>query len=137
MNSINYWPILVSSVVSFGLGALWYSPILFGREWVELLKISDADMARMIDQGMWKRYVTQFILTLITFIVMAFAIDEMGLRTATDGAFVGLLAWLGFIIPVTFSGMLWKNESIKLVLIDAINYLVVLAIGGAIIGAWR
>ncbi len=31
---VNYLAVLVSSVVGMGIGALWYSPLLFGKLWM-------------------------------------------------------------------------------------------------------
>ncbi|MFA6553983.1 MAG: DUF1761 domain-containing protein [Candidatus Paceibacterota bacterium] len=134
MNPINYLPILVASLASFAISSLWYSPILFGKEWVAL---SGTDMKTINPKTVWKSYIAQFFITLITFSVLAFLISMASVRSSTDGAFLGLLVWLGFVIPSLLSGLLWKRESFTLVLIDAINNLVVLTIGGAIIGAWR
>jgi len=137
MQTLNYWPVLVASVVSFGIGSLWYSPLLFGHIWIDLLKVSDADMSRIMDSGIWKRYIAQLIMTFVTFCVLGFALNVTAIASAADGAFLGLLAWLGFSLPVSLAGFLWKNESPKLVLIDSVYYLIALAIGGAILGAWR
>jgi hypothetical protein len=136
MYTINFWPILIAAVVSFGIGALWYSPILFGKEWMALTKKTDSDM-QAAKSGIWKFYLIQFVMTIIMFIVIGFVISAIGVARASDGAFVGFLAWIGLIAPVSMSNLMWKKEPGKLVLIETINYLVVLAIGGAIIGAWR
>lgn len=134
MNTVNYLPILVSSVVAFGISSLWYSPILFGKEWMEGRKISELDMD---NKGVLKSYLFQFIESLITFSVLAFILSMTEIQNGTDGAFLGLLAWLGFILPTSLSDLIWKKEKITLVLIDTINYLLILVIGGAIIGAWN
>lgn len=134
---MNYLPILVATVVGFGLSALWYSPLLFGKEWMDLQKISESEALDRQRNGIWKSYVAQFIFSLITFGVLAFGISLAGANTSSDGAFLGVLAWLGFIIPISVSAHLWKKESLMLVFIDAVNNLIVLAVGGAILGAWR
>ena len=136
MQSINFWPILVASLASFGVSSLWYSPILFGKEWISLVKMTDGDMADIKFRGVTKLYITQFVATLVTFAVVAFAMSEMNVISASDGAFLGFLAWLGFIVPMRISPVLWRKEPMKLFLIDVINYLIVLVIGSAIIGAW-
>jgi hypothetical protein len=58
-------------------------------------------------------------------------------RSSTDGSFVGLLAWIGFILPISISGLLWKRDTFTLFLIDVVYNLLIITIGGAIIGAWR
>ena len=32
---VNYIAILVAAVVSFFIGALWYSPLLFAKRWIK------------------------------------------------------------------------------------------------------
>jgi hypothetical protein len=137
MNSINFLPIVVSSLVGFGLSSLWYSPILFGKEWTESQKFSLDKLDAMNKSNVVQSYILQFVFTLITFTVLAFIISMADVRSSTDGAFLGLLAWLGFIVPTSLSSLLWKKETFTLVLIDSINYLLILTIGGAIIGAWK
>jgi len=137
MYTINFWPILVAAAAGFALSSLWYSPILFGKEWMDLLKITDRNISAMSANNIWLRYAAQFVATIITFCVLAFTVAMSGTGSAGDGALIGFLAWLGFMAPLSLSGLLWKKEPLKLVLIDAINNLIVLVIGGAIIGAWR
>lgn len=102
-----------------------------------LVGITDKDIAEAKKKGMVISYVIQFIITLITFIVMGFAITAMGVSSARDGAFIGLIAWIGFIIPVATSGMLWEKKPFKLILINTISILLCWIIGGAIIGGWN
>lgn len=136
MTSVNIWPILVASIVAFGIGALWYSPVLFGREWMSLMNINASDVDAARAKGMWKLYIVQFIFTVITFGVLGFVVAATGGRTTGDGALLGLLAWVGFVLPTGVSGLLWEKRSFRLVLINTLSVLLNLVIGGAIIGAW-
>jgi hypothetical protein len=137
MYTVNFWSVLVASVVAFGIGALWYSPILFGKEWMSLTKTSDTDMAAAKAKGMWKSYLMHFVATVVSFCVLGFIIANAGSMNAGDGAFLGFLIWIGFVATMGVSAMLWEKAPLKLVLIDTINTLLGLVIGGAIIGAWR
>lgn len=137
MYTLNFWPILVSALVSFGIGALWYSPILFGKEWMSLMKISDSDIDDAKSKGMWRSYIIHFIANIVSFGVLAFFIATSSASTAGDGAFLGFIAWLGFIAPIGISNLLWRRDPIKLVIIDTLQVLIGLVISGAIIGAWK
>ena len=137
MNTLSIWPILVSTVVAFGLSSLWYSPILFGKEWLEMSKLDENKTAKLASGGMTGRYIAQLVFTLVMFAVLAFGVSNLAVGGAVDGAFLGLLAWLGLTVPVSLSSYLWKGFPFKLFLIETVDYLVILAVGGAIIGAWR
>jgi hypothetical protein len=137
MYTINFWPILVASVVAFVISALWYSPILFGKEWMALTKMSDADMDAAKAKGVWKYYVIQFIVTLVTFAVLAFIIVSTGVRGGSNGAFMGFLVWLGFVLTADIGRLIWENKPFKLIVIQSVANLVNLVIGGAIMGMWK
>jgi hypothetical protein len=137
MTSANFWPILVASIVAFGIGALWYSPILFGKEWMALMKIKESDVAAAKEGGMAKLYLAQFVMTLVSFGVLAFLLANTASRTAGDGIFMGLIVWVGFVLPTGVSSLLWEKRPLKLVLINTLSVLVNLLVGGAIVGAWR
>jgi hypothetical protein len=42
-SEINWLAVLVSGLAYFALGALWYSPVLFSKKWIELGKIDIND----------------------------------------------------------------------------------------------
>lgn len=134
MEPINILPIIVSSLVAFGIGSFWYSPFLFGKEWMEGRNIKSDSVEK---SGVIRSYIIQFVFTVITFSVLAFLISMAEVRSSTDGSFVGLLAWIGFILPISISGLLWKRDTFTLFLIDVVYNLLIITIGGAIIGAWR
>lgn len=138
MNTVNFWAILVAAIVAFAGGSLWYSPILFGKEWMALTKMTDADVAAAKAKGgMWKYYLAQLIASIVTFGVLGFIVASASGVTAADGAFMGFLAWLGFNATDLLGAILWERKPFRLALIQGSFMLLTLVIGGAIIGAWH
>ncbi len=137
MYTIHFWPILIATIVSYVIGAFWYSPVLFGGEWMRLLGISEKEMGQTTFANTWKLYLAQFIITLISFIILAFIMSATGVQSVGDGALIGFLVWLGFIAVDGAGKVLWEKKPLKLVLIGSCATLVTLVIGGMIIGAWR
>jgi hypothetical protein len=138
MHTVNFWAILVAAVIAFAGGSLWYSPILFGKEWMKLTNMTDKDVAAAKAKGgMWKSYLAQFIASIITFGVLGFIVAAATGVTAADGAFMGFLAWLGFIATDLLGALLWEKKPLRLALIQGSFTLLTLVIGGAIIGAWH
>jgi hypothetical protein len=134
MEPINILPIIVSSLVAFGIGSFWYSPFLFGKEWMEGRKIKEDAIDK---SSVLRSYIIQIIFSVVSFSVLAFLISMAEVRSSTDGSFLGLLTWIGFVIPISLSGLIWKRDTFTLFLIDVVYNLLILTIGGAIIGAWR
>ena len=137
MTHVNIWSIIASAVVAFAVGALWYSPALFGKEWMRLRGIAEKDITEASRRGMWKRYVTQFVATVVMFCVLGFIISATGAQSAGNGIFLAFLAWVGFSVMPAIGTMLWNKAPFKLFLIDQVCALVSWIAGGAIIGAWR
>ena len=44
---INYLAVVVAAIAWFVVGSLWYSPLLFGKMWMELSGITPGAMAEM------------------------------------------------------------------------------------------
>ena len=47
MQGINYWAVVVAAVVAFVVGAVWYTPLLFGNEYMKLRGMNPDAMADM------------------------------------------------------------------------------------------
>ena len=137
MNTINFWPILVASIIAFVIGAFWYSPLLFGKEWMTLVGISEKEANKMTFATTWKLYVGQFIATLVEFGVLAFILSVTNARSAADGAIIAFLIWLGFNATEGVGKLMWEKKPLKLILISSVAMLVSLVIGGVIMGAWK
>lgn len=134
---MNFLPVFVATIVGMGIGALWYSPFVFGKEWATLSKISKSDMEASYARGMWKQYIVQFVTTFIMFAVLGFLISASDTQNGTDAAFLGLLVWLGFVAANSVGDMLWANKPLKLILINSIGTLLSIIVGGAIMGIWQ
>ena len=52
---INFLAVLVAAVVHMSLGALWFSPLLFGKQWLSVSNVTPEMMAASKAKGgMWK-----------------------------------------------------------------------------------
>ncbi len=134
---INYLAVLVSAVVSIILGSLWYSPLLFGKVWMRLAGKNAKEMNKAKKRGMGKLYLVAFIASLVMAYVLAHFIKYLTATSFTDGMLAGFWLWLGFIAAVQIGIVIWDNKPFKLYLLNAIYYLVSLAIMGGILAVWK
>jgi Protein of unknown function (DUF1761) len=44
---VHILPVVVSAAAVFGIGALWYSPVLFGKQWVAAHGLTDEKIQSM------------------------------------------------------------------------------------------
>ena len=107
--TLNWVMILVMTVVTFALGALWHGP-LFGKLWMKIhhgeKKMTDSEMKKSME-GMWKIMLAEFIATFFMVITLDFLIKILPTFTSIHIAF---LVWIGFVLPTIISTVLWGND---------------------------
>ena len=133
---VNWLAIIVAAVVAFAIGALWYSPTLFGRQWMAAHGHTPEKLAAM-RASMAKTYTFSFITYLIMAMVIALLMGLTGGTTMIQGIVLAVLAWLGFGFTIGLNTNLYSDKPAAAFMIDAGYQLVHVIVMGAIIGAWR
>lgn len=129
---MNMWAILASGLSSMVLGALWYSPMLFGKAWMRESGVTD-DRAR--SANMAKVMGTAFLLALIGAAVFAAFLGPAA--TPTFGLAVGFAAGLCWVAGSYGINYLFEQRSFKLFLINGGYHTMQYSLIGLILGAWR
>ncbi len=128
----NYWAMLAAAAVKFVLGALWCSPLLFGKAWMRLAGIGEAEMKANLPKGM--------LVDLVGSSVMAFVLQHAahsaGAQGIAQGVLLGFFAWRGFIGLTTLSANLYENPPIVLFFLKNGYLLVALLLMGVIVTLW-
>lgn len=132
---VNYLTVLVATIAAMVVGGAWYSPLLFGKQWMKLRGMDPASINGMIfPAGLM---VQEFIATLI----MAFVISQfaawVGAVTLVGGLVLGAWLWLGFVVTVMFGATLWEKYPLGLFVINAGLRFVNILLMAAIIGMWQ
>jgi len=131
-----YLVILISAIISMVLGSLWYSPILFGKQWIKLMGISKKDMEKNKNKGMIKSYIVLFISSLVTIYVLSMFTSLLGASTFSQGMMIGFWVWLGFFATTMLGSVLWEKKPFSLYTINVSYHLVNLLIIGGILAVW-
>lgn len=133
---INIWAVIVSTIIYFVLGMLWYSPKLFGKSWMALQNFTEEKMAEMKSKGMAKSMILGLIGAFITSLILAYIISVSGATIIGEGLWIGFLVWLGFIATVIIGSVLWEGKPFKLYMINVGYHLVSLLIMSLILTVW-
>lgn len=136
---VNYLAVLVSGIVAVIIGALWYGPV-FGKQWMKLAGISMDGMKsmKMTPIGaMIGGFITSLLMAYVLSHIYVFASVYMNTAGIMGGLSSGFWIWLGFAVPMTGASYLFEGKPLKLWILNAAYYLVVLLAMGAIIGAWQ
>ncbi len=131
---INFLGVTVSAVLSFALGAIWYSPALFGKAWMKALGKTAEELKNGASGSI-------YLITFFSFLIACFVLDNIINFTLAsslvEGIMVGILCWLGFVAATSLIHNLFAGRSYKLWLIEQGYILVAFVISGGILAIWR
>ena len=133
---VNNLAVLVTGVVIFVIGGLWYSPLLFAKRWVALIGKSEAELKASAG-SMPMSYLMVLLCGLVTAWVMALVVGNFAPASGVDGALIGALSWLGFAGATSFGTALFSGKPKALWLIDSGFNLVSFIVAGVILTIWR
>jgi len=127
---INYWAVLVAAVINMVVGALWYSKLMFAKAWIKLT-------GKRHMQGNQTGYLVSAVGALIQSWILVHFVEYAGSTTVWQGVVTGFWLWLAFVAAVMAGAYIFEGRSWKLWQINAGYFLVVLAVNGGLLAAWR
>ena len=129
---INWWAVIVAAIVKFVIGAAWYAPQLFGKQWQAEIGMTQEQVRANLAPSLVAEIVTDLVMAFI----LLHAVHYAGATTLVLGAVVGFLSWLGFIATVSIAQVFYEKKSWRLWSINN-GYLVIsLIVMGAILAVW-
>ena len=127
----NYVAVFVAALAYWLLGALWFG-VIFGKPWMALEHVTPAQGSAVNPIA---PYIISFILNLLIAFVLAQLCAWRNANTAARGAALGILIWIGFLGPVTYTTYMYEMRPKQLFAINEFYPLVGLCLMGAILGA--
>lgn len=133
MGSVNFLSIIVAAVAYMVLGALWYSPLLFGNAWMK-------GIGKTKEQLTAGASPMNYIMALILSFVAAYGIARIMVWTnrgsISDGIVIGLLAGVCFVLSSMGVNDVFEKRPKGLTAINVIYHIVGFIVIGIIVGAW-
>ena len=134
---VNYLAILVAGVATMVVGFLWYGPMLFAKPWMKLMGHTKETMEKE-KANMGKTYGTSFVLALVTAYVLSHVMSLSQNFYHYDAVMTGLTSafwmWLGFIMPVQATDVLFGSKKFKLFMINTGYQLASVLVMGVVLG---
>jgi len=130
---VNIWSVILAGFSYLILGALWYSPILFGKEWMKLNNFTDEDLKTK--KPMWLITSLTFLSACVASLVISMVMGPNS--SAPFGVIIGACIALFWITMSKLNNVLFENQPVKLFLIHAGFDLTAYMIMGAIVAYWR
>ncbi|MCE3278123.1 MAG: hypothetical protein K0S44_314 [Bacteroidetes bacterium] len=133
LHQINYLALAVSAIVYFALGALWYSPVLFQKPWVQNVGRTEEQLR----SGSKIVFLYTFFALLVICFVTAFIIWMLGTPNCVSAIKVGLFISVGYTTTVVAINNWYGQRPAKLTLIDAGYHVVGIVLAAIILTVWK
>jgi hypothetical protein len=134
---INYLAVAVSALAYWALGAVWYSPVLFARPFIALMRWTPEELAAVEAAGAGKEIGLALLSSFTVAYVLAHFVKYVGAETAATGLKVGFWLWLGFVLTTNSATVLFEGRPFGLYLIN-VGYNLVGFLGmGALLAVWK
>jgi Protein of unknown function (DUF1761) len=137
--SVSLTAIIVATVLQFIVGALWYSPLVFGKWWMQVMEMTNKTKEEIakIEKEMIPFYGLQFFLILFTTFALA---NHMSLLPGVSPIEIAFWVWLGYMAPIQIATVIWGNTKkkfwIKQIFIMVSAQFVCMMIAGVIFANW-
>lgn len=131
ITKLNFLAVIAAAAGAFVIGGVWYSPLLFGRVWQQLVGLTDEQLGRSVGRV----FGGAFVLALVMALNLAAFVGPTA--TAAFGAMAGLAAGLGWVAAGLGVTYLFERRPLKLFVINAGYHVVTFTWMGLLLGAWH
>ncbi|MDH3716064.1 MAG: DUF1761 domain-containing protein [Gammaproteobacteria bacterium] len=130
---INHLAVWVLIVVQTGLGALWYSPLAFGVEWMGFLNLTESDIV----QGNVVAILIAVAGTVLLTYFFAWLLLHLEVAYLSEAVKVGFLLWLCVVLTEHATHYAFQGVHFGVLLIDMGKTLVGILISTIVLVSWR
>lgn len=133
---INWLAILVAALVPMVVGGLWYSNMLFAKQWMAMVGKTEEEI-RATAANPAAMYGTTFVMCLVMAYVMDYFVYYTKSMTFVQGMKIGGLLCVGVAVTVGYQAVTFEFRKNGLYIMNmAYNLLCMLLMGG-ILAVWR
>lgn len=129
--TINLVAMVIGAIANMIIGAIWYSPMVFGKRWMKYMGINEKNMGKM-KTDMTMSYGLTFVGSLFTAFVLYNLIKMATIVTIPGGMIMAILVWIGFMLPLFFQAYAFEKKETVLITINSLYNLVSLVVMGVI-----
>jgi hypothetical protein len=135
MPKLNYLAVVVVAITALVVGAVWYSPFLFGKAYMEVRGLNPGAMADMRPAA--GELLGEFAKNLVVAFVLAHFVVRLGVGDWKGALQLGLWLWFGFQAMLLMGAVLHEKMPWMLYAIHAGDALVKTLSMTVILGVWR
>ncbi len=130
----NTWAVLVGIVASMIIGALWYSPVLFGNTWLKLIGKTKDEISQSEGNS---AMLVSILPTGLSVIFLALILAFVNATTILDALIIGTLLSAGVIGMSAWTLVIFEDRPPKLALLNVGYSFVSLNVAAVILTIWK
>jgi len=135
--NVDILAVIVAAVATFILGIVWYSPVLFAKQWMQAHGYTPEKLEEMKKKGVTRAYAVSVLCYLVMAYVLALLASYTQATSLAQGLWLGFLAWLGFAATIGLTANMFSDKPIAVWVVDAGYQLAHLLLMGVIVAVWR
>ena len=125
---VNYRAVVLAAIAAYAFSWLWYAAL------------SAVSMRKAKDKPKWTFELVPYLIAGVAYLLMSWMLaglmGHLANVTVRGGVLAAFFVWAGFVLTTTVVSQAFQNRPPAVILADLANWLGVLAIMGAIIGAF-
>jgi hypothetical protein len=125
---VNYRAVVLAAVAAYAFSWLWYAAL------------STVSARKTKDKPKWTFELVPYLIAAVAYLLMSWMLaglmGHLANVTVRGGVMAAFFVWAGFVLTTTVVNQSFQNRRAAVTLADAGNWLGVLAIMGAVIGAF-
>jgi len=131
---INYWAVGVTWLLYVIVGAFWYSPAGFAKQWTKHTKI---DILKMEQEQATRAIMSVAGSAIVQVVTLAVVLNSLDVQTVTESIVAAVILWLGFTAATTVGVTLYSKRSWGFLWLNSSYFLLVMTIGSVILSSWK
>jgi hypothetical protein len=132
--SFNILAVILCIICNMVLGALWYSPVLFGTAWLRLVGKNKEDIS---SGDAMKSMLLSLIPAALSIVFLAVILSLVQAATFADAIIIGSIISIGFIGMTTMNQVIYEDRQLKLIAINVGYTFATYNIAAVILTLWK
>lgn len=134
LDGINYWAVGLAWLINCGVGAFWYSPAGFAKNWakqtgIDIMKIPQKEATNILG------FVV--ISGLVQALTLGVLINSLGIKDLSTSLLAGFIMWLGLTAATTVGVTLYSRRSWNFWWLNASYFLLVILVNSVVFSIWK
>lgn len=133
ISELNWLAVVAATLVAFAIGAVWYTPALFGKAWMKSIGLKESDAKKA---SMAQAIVLTLVGTFVSAVALGVLVQVLALTTLWQGATFGVLIAVAFLATNKVMQAQFELRPLSYNVITSAADVVTLGVMGAVLAVW-